>query len=97
MRSNLFILALVAALAVIPSVSGAAPNNRFLVPGNDGYGIGECLAEGGACGQAVAGSYCEAQGFKQGALSYSNASKEITATTVKRGPRPSAFVIECRT
>jgi hypothetical protein len=97
MRSTLKIMALMAVSAIMPAVAQAAPNNRFLVPGNDGYGIAECLAEGGACGQAVADSYCEAQGFKQGALSYRDVSAEITATTVKRGPRPSAFAIECRT
>jgi hypothetical protein len=97
MRSTLKLLALMASLAVVSAAAEAAPNNRFLVPGNDGYGIAECLAEGGACGQAVADSYCAAHGFKLGALSYGDASTEITATTVKRGARPSAFAIECRT
>ena len=75
----------------------AAPNNRFLVPGNDGYGIADCLAEGGDCGQAVADTYCEAQGFKAGALAYYRADEEITASTrTRRAARVSAYAIECR-
>ena len=96
MRLTLPFLALLAACTLAPLPGEAQQKNRFLVPGNDGYGIAECLAEGGACGQAVADSYCEAQGFKAGALSYGDAGAEVTASTVKRGPRPAAFAIECR-
>ena len=79
------------------AAANATPNNRFLVPGNDGYGIAECLAEGGACGQAVADTYCEAQGFKAGALAYYRADEEITASTrTRRSARVSAYAIECR-
>jgi hypothetical protein len=82
---------------VLGTTALATPNNRFLVPGNDGYGIGECLAEGGACGQAVADTYCEAQGFKAGALSYQRADDEITASTrTRRSARMVAYEIECR-
>lgn len=96
MRLTLQSLAVVALFSAVPLSAEAAPNNRFLVPGNDGYGIAECLAEGGACGQAVADSYCEAQGFKSGARSFTDASDEITASTTKRTARPAAFAIECR-
>lgn len=90
----LAVLLLGSALAV-PLQAGQS--NRFLVPGNDGYGIADCLAEGVSCGQAVADAYCEAQGFKAGAESYGLV-EDITASTTnsRRMPRASAFEIACR-
>lgn len=90
-----------AVFVVGATLSGAAlgsPSNRFLVPGNDGYGIAECLAEGASCGKAVADSYCEAQGFKDGALGYGLVTSDITASTTssRRAQKASAFEIECR-
>jgi hypothetical protein len=43
----------------------AAPSTSatFLVPVNDGYGIGECAAANSTCGKVVADSWCEAQGY----------------------------------
>jgi len=75
----------------------AAQNPRFLVPGNDGYGIADCLAEGAGCGQAVADAYCEAQGFKAGAESFGLV-EDITASVPapRRISRRSAFEISCR-
>lgn len=76
----------------------ASQNHRFLVPGNDGYGIADCLAEGAGCGQAVADAYCEAQGFKAGAASFGLV-EDITASTTNRTRqnRAAAFEIACRT
>jgi hypothetical protein len=35
----------------------------FIIPANDGYGIGDCASSGSTCGKVVADSWCEAQGF----------------------------------
>jgi hypothetical protein len=35
----------------------------FIVPANDGYGVGECATAGSTCGKVLADSWCEAQGF----------------------------------
>lgn len=36
----------------------------FLIPSSEGYGVADCLTTpGSACGQTVADSWCEAQGF----------------------------------
>ncbi len=36
----------------------------FLIPSSEGYGVADCLTTpGSACGQVVADSWCEAQGF----------------------------------
>lgn len=90
-------LALLALAAVSFGPAQAGPSSRFLVPGNDGYGIADCLAEGASCGKAVADAYCEAQGFKDGALAYGLVTSDITASTGQtRRARPAAFEIECR-
>ena len=97
MRIAMRFLAVLALAASVPASAHAASANRFLVPGNDGYGIAECLAEGGDCGQAVADAYCEAQGFKAGAESYGLV-EDITASTAtaRRRARSAAFEIACR-
>lgn len=98
MRMSFKSLALIGFAALVGYGADAAPNNRFLVPGNDGYGIADCLAEGASCGKAVADSYCEAQGFKDGALGYGLVTTDITASTntSRRSQRAAAFEIECR-
>jgi hypothetical protein len=62
-----------AALALAAGLFVAAPSNvtqaqagsraTFIVPANDGYGVGDCVASGSACAKVVADSWCEAQGF----------------------------------
>lgn len=54
-----------ALLAVVPNEASqaASSNATFIVPANDGYGVGDCALAGGACGQVVANQWCEAQGF----------------------------------
>lgn len=55
-----------ATLAVVPNAASQAAssaNSTFIVPANDGYGVGDCALVGGSCGQVVANQWCEAQGF----------------------------------
>jgi hypothetical protein len=35
----------------------------FIIPANDGYGVGDCVGTGSTCGQVLADAWCEAQGF----------------------------------
>ena len=71
MRRTFVVLAVTAVLAsaaasftVLPEAPrGAAANATFLVPAEDGYGVGNCLAAGGECARLVANSWCETQGF----------------------------------
>jgi hypothetical protein len=63
------VLLSVASLTFVPKSSKAsstAPSpseETFLVPAHDGYGVAECLVSGNTCGQAVADTWCEAQGY----------------------------------
>jgi hypothetical protein len=43
--------------------AASAAQATFIVPANDGYGIGDCAVSGSTCGKVVADSWCEAQGF----------------------------------
>lgn len=76
MRRSFALLGLAAAalagavsLAVIPSApsQAASPSATFVVPANDGYGVGDCVASGAACARIVADAWCEAQGFARSA------------------------------
>ncbi len=73
MRRTIAVLAFTAVLAsaaasftVLPETTVAAEADAtFLVPANDGYGVGECLASGGECGRVIADAWCETQGFRR--------------------------------
>lgn len=58
----------IAAIAVAAVMSGAAQaEKRLFIVANqtDGYGVDNCLANGGTCGKAVANSYCHSHDFAQ--------------------------------
>ena len=40
----------------------AAEGHTFIIAATDGYGVEDCLAEGGECGRVVADAWCEAHG-----------------------------------
>ncbi len=44
--------------------AGGHVEKTFLIPSSEGYGVADCLTTpGSACGQVVADSWCEAQGY----------------------------------
>jgi hypothetical protein len=91
MRRAFSVLAFTAVLASAPAsftilpertrVAGSA-TATFLVPTQDGYGVGECLASGGACGKEVADAWCEAHGFAR-AVSLGPAAPEDATGSVE--------------
>lgn len=53
-----------ASLTLLPNGTQASSSEAvFHVPAADGYGLAECLISQRACGQVVADTWCEAQGF----------------------------------
>jgi hypothetical protein len=85
----------------VPSTSlVAAPKQAvFVVPAQDGYDFGECLTSGAACGQIVANSWCETQGFSK-AFSFAPASPEdftgsVPVQRVSMRARETAVAITC--
>jgi len=53
-----------ASLTLLPNGTQASSTEAsFLVPAADGYGVAECLISNQSCGQVVADTWCEAQGY----------------------------------
>lgn len=72
--SALLAFAAVCALGFGLSQTAAAGQARaFTIAANDGYGLQDCLGEGGECGRAVADAWCAAEG-RGAALSFGRAS-----------------------
>ena len=91
MRRTIAVLAFSAVLAsaaasftVLPDSPHPAPPQQatFHVPANDGYGVGECLSTGNACGRMIADAWCEAQGFVRATEFGRAAPEEVTGSIV---------------
>jgi hypothetical protein len=105
MRRTFVVLAFTAVLAsaaasftVLPEgPRGAAANATFLVPAEDGYGVGNCLASGGECAQLVANSWCETQGFTRAVRFAPTEPEDVTGLvqTVSTGRRERPVAITC--
>jgi hypothetical protein len=106
MRSGIAALAVAAIMSVsVMSVSVAHAENRMFIVANladDGYGIDDCLSSGGACGKAVANSYCRSHDYAQ-AVSFRNVDRgDITGaipasatSSCKGGSCDHLVAIEC--
>jgi len=75
------------ALGIGPLAAAAAGQGHAItVAANDGYGLEDCLGDGGECGRAVADAWCAAEG-RGAALSYGRAENGAT--------RAAAYVVTC--
>lgn len=96
MRRKLVVLGLAfavaagaASLTAVPSgKTEAASGPTFIVPANDGYGVGDCVSSGSACGQVVADAWCEAQGFARSASFGLAEAADTTSSTGSSAGRP---------
>ncbi|HEX2553258.1 MAG TPA: hypothetical protein VHL98_06135 [Microvirga sp.] len=87
-----------ASFAGLPGETRAGDRQReavFLVPLNDGYGVAECLATGGECGQIVADAWCETHGYARATSFGPVAPEDVTgsvqrASTARAAERPVA-------
>lgn len=74
--------------------TSAKVEKTFLIPAADGYGVGDCLSEGGsACGQVVADAWCESQGFAS-AGSFGIASPEDHTGSIEPAVKPTEAPIK---
>jgi len=87
-------LALAAGLASFSSSASASETHPLVVAANDGYGVEDCLAEAGECGQVVADAWCEAHGHGP-AVSFGPASRFSTALATKIAATPESYVVNC--
>jgi hypothetical protein len=87
--------ALAAGLSRVP-VKADSPTT-FIIPANDGYGLGECLTGGRPCGRIVADAWCEAHG--RGPARAFGRAEDITASianvSTKEQAAPGSFVVSC--
>ncbi|QFU17021.1 hypothetical protein [Microvirga thermotolerans] len=73
-----------ASLTLLPNGTQASSTEAtFIVPAADGYGVAECLVSGKACGQVVADTWCEAQGYARAASFRQTAPDEVTGAVQK--------------
>lgn len=71
-------------LTLLPHGTQASSSEAtFLIPAADGYGVAECLISKQACGQVVADSWCEAQGFARAVSFRQVAGHEVTGSVRK--------------
>ena len=87
--------ALGAGLSRVPVKADSA--TTFVIPANDGYGLGECLTGGKPCGRIVADAWCEAHG--QGPARAFGRAEDITASianvSTNEQAAPGSFVVSC--
>lgn len=73
-----------ASLTLLPNGTQASSTEAtFLVPAADGYGVAECLISNQACGQVVADTWCEAQGYTR-AISFRQVEAEETTGSIRK-------------
>ena len=100
MRNALFASAFFLAFTLPASLAGAAnPAVRdFIVPADDGYGMDECMAEGGPCAKLIADSWCQVNGMKTSLHYVAAEASDVTASLSKkitdRLPTPS-YIVTC--
>jgi hypothetical protein len=78
------------------SQAQAAEGHTFIIAATDGYGVEDCLAEGGDCGRVVADAWCEAHGH--GAAISFGVADDVTgaiATPVVVASAHSPYFVRC--
>ncbi|HEX3180297.1 MAG TPA: hypothetical protein VHR44_03400 [Beijerinckiaceae bacterium] len=87
--------ALAAALSRVPV--RAETTTTFVIPGNDGYGLGECITSGKPCGRIVADAWCEAHG--QGPARAFGRAEDISASigsaSIEDTAAPGSIIVSC--
>jgi hypothetical protein len=91
-----YLLAAALGLGLVGS-GHAADRSVFVIAAGEGYGVDDCLAEGGECGRAVADAWCEAHG-RSGAISFGPAVDEVTGAIPRAADHSAAspYVVKCR-
>jgi hypothetical protein len=87
-----------ASLMLLPNgTQASSAEQTFMVPAADGYGVAECLTSNRACGQVVADSWCEAQGYVKAVSFRQIVPDELTAGVQKAslGPKEQPVAITC--
>lgn len=102
------VLCILAGLLAMTAMKGsvlAEQIHTFVIPTDDGYGVGDCLGRDQSCAQVIAAAWCEAHGLS-GPLAYGRAEDMATGairTANAKGSMPqpakldpNAFVVTCK-
>jgi hypothetical protein len=76
------------------SCARAGETHPLVIAANDGYGVEDCLAESGDCGQVVADAWCEAHGHGA-AVSYGPARRFTDLVATKIAATSEDYVVNC--
>jgi hypothetical protein len=80
-------------LSVVQAVGNRASQaSTFLIAAAGGYGVEDCLGEGGECGKVVADAWCEAHG-RGAALKFGRSENDYTAYS--QATDPARYFITC--
>jgi hypothetical protein len=79
--------------AAFPAARGGE-THALVIAANDGYGVQDCLAETGECGQIVADAWCEAHGHGV-AVSFGPASRFARVVATKIAATEENYVVNC--
>ena len=81
MRRAVFFGGLAGSLGLFAVAAAEASTTRVFLVANqpDGYGVDQCLANGEACGAAVARAYCRARQFETATAFRKVARDDVTA------------------
>jgi len=95
-RSSMAVIPLMIGVLIGVGESGGAraeESHAYVIAADDGYGLSECLADSGECGQVVADAWCEAHGHGS-AQSYGPQSRFVGVVKISTVAEP--FVVNCR-
>ena len=76
------------------SETHASEPSTFLIAAASGYGVEDCLGEGGECGQLVADAWCEAHGHGA-ALKFGRSDGNASMMSNAASPNPRPYFITC--
>lgn len=83
------VLVAAASLTMLPNGTQASSTEAtFMVPAADGYGVASCLTSNQPCGQVVADTWCEAQGFTRATSFRQVSPEEVTGSIQKASVGP---------
>jgi hypothetical protein len=77
----------VLAMALAVATTASAETHIFVLKGDDGYGIHDCLASGDECGEAAAAAICRARDYLQ-AVNFGRVDTDEITGAVPEGKRP---------
>jgi hypothetical protein len=96
LSASLVISCILGVIVSIGPLSGARAQEThpLVIAANDGYGVQDCLAEAGECGQVVADAWCEAHG-RGPAVSFGLASQFVGLVATKIAATPEDYIVNC--